>query len=183
MTFCRFFSTGRLKELNKLPCLSCLPGAPRASPQQLPWPWGGQGWWGEGLWVPQESKVRGTSGSGRVGTGPQEASSLSSQTVPPLPRGRGGQETHLCAGLCSSPLGRMEATEAQSSDGQESGWGGEIAVNLRLQKGRAATEHGRDGRGTTSSQLTPISVRPPTPSPCLLSPTVCVLGPSQSGSW
>ena len=135
----RFFSTGRLKELNKLPCLSCLPGAPRASPTAAALAMGRLGVEGRGSGCHRGAKSGGLLEAGGVGTGPQEASwHLSYQTVPPLPTGGGrSEETHLCTGLClATPLGQMKPLRLRAVMVRSRGWGGGSAVNPRLQKGR-----------------------------------------------
>lgn len=123
---------------------------------------------------------------GGVGTGPREASwLLSNQTVPPLPTGGGrSEETHVFTRCCGSPLGPDEATEAQSSDGQESGAGWGLRHRTEAAEGQgAATEHGRETVGAPRHLSSPRSLQePPNLSPCLpVGPTDCVLGPSWSG--
>lgn len=129
--------------------------------------------------MPQGSKVGGTSGSGRGGDW-----SPGSQLAPVLPdspsSSHWGREVRgdsfVYRALLGNPLGPDEATEAQSSDGQESGVGWGLSRQSEAAEGqRAATEHGREMVGAPRHLSSPRSLQePPDPSPCLPSAPLSV---------
>lgn len=135
---------------------------------------------GEGLWVPQESKVRGTSGSGRGGDW-----SPGSQLAPVQPdspsSSHGGREVRgdsfVYRALLGNPLGPDETTEAQSSDGQESGVGWGLSRQSEAAEGQGrplSMEERRPGHHVISAHpdlCRSLPTRPPaSPQPhCLCS--------------
>ena len=126
----------------------------------------------------QGSKVGVTSGGGRGGDW-----SPGSQLTPVQPdspsSSHGGREVRgdscVYRALPGNPLGPGEATEAQSSVGQESGVGWGLRHRTEAAEGQgAATEHGRETGRAPRHLGSPRSLQePPSLSPCLPVGPVC----------
>lgn len=156
--------------------------APRASPAPAASAMGRLGM-AEGLWVPQGSKVGGTSGGGRGGDW-----SPGSQLAPVQPdspssshRGR-SEETHSGTRLClATPLGRMKPLRLRAVMVRSQGWGGGSAIKPRLQKGRGwplSMEERGSGHHVISAHpdlCRSLPTRPPVPLSVFWAPARVVL--------
>ena len=137
----------------------------------------------EVLWVPQGSKVGGTSGGGRGGDW-----SPGSQLAPVQPdspsssHGGRSEETHSCTRLClATPLGRMKPLRLRAVMVRSQGWGGGSAVKPRLQKGRGwplSMEERGSGHHVISAHpdlCRSLPTRPPVPLSVFWAPARVVL--------